>query len=227
MYTKDIRDTNVKLYKSSSFQGMKRRGMLKETRKVTSRNRAHRWRISSLRPRRARRSLFYLTLPCISRPPKTQSYVWLHVSLKNSSRVRKMSIVMIFESKKWTSAAGASGEGGVKEWERGPISRLGRGPFFGPVSLHHSIALAPPIHDAPRVRGQYEFCRRVRTSTRTPALVYVLVRVLNNAYETRAWSHRHICNRNRALCTDTWNHTMRKIIGPWVPFLLIAAMKER
>lgn len=94
---------DAKLYKSSSFRDMKRRGMLKEMRKVTSRNRAHRWRISSLRPRRALRSLFHLTLPCTparSRPPKTQSYVWLHVSLKNSSRVRKMSIVMIFESKK-------------------------------------------------------------------------------------------------------------------------------
>jgi len=179
---------------------MKRRGMLKESRKVTSRNRAHRWRISSLRPRRARRSLFHLALFCISRPPKTQSYVWLHVSLKNSSRVRKMSIVMIFESKKWTSAAGASGEEGEKEWERGTISLVSTAdPFSVPFP---SIALAPPIHDAPRVRGQYELCHRVRTSTRTLALVCVLIRVLNNAYETWVWSHQHMCNRDRALCTD-------------------------
>lgn len=102
--------------KARHLKERRRRGMLKETRKVTSRNRTHRWRISSLRPRRAPCSLFQpAPLPCTparTRPPKTQSYVWLHVSLKNSSRVRKMSIVMIFESKKWTSAAGAGGGGG-------------------------------------------------------------------------------------------------------------------
>jgi len=152
---------------------MKRRGMLKESRKVTSRNRAHRWRISSLRPRRARRSLFHLALFCISRPPKTQSYVWLHVSLKNSSRVRKMSIVMIFESKKWTSAAGASGKEGEKEWERGTIFRLNRGPFFGPVSLHCPCSTntrcstrTRTIRTLPSCAHEYTHSRtRVRTHT--------------------------------------------------------------
>lgn len=161
--------------------------MLKEMRKVTSRNRAHRWRISSLRPRRTPRSLFHLALPCTparSRPPKTQSYVWLHVSLKNSSRVRKMSIVMIFESKKWTSAAGARGEGGERVRE-GPISRLGADPFSVPFP---SITPSPSLH-------QYTMLTRMRTIRTLPscarvhgtsAFVCVLVCVLNNAYEDRA-----------------------------------------
>lgn len=161
--------------------------MLKEMRKVTSRNRAHRWRISSLRPRRALRSLFHLTLPCTparSRPPKTQSYVWLHVSLKNSSRVRKMSIVMIFESKKWTSAAGARGDGGERVRE-GPISRLDADPFSVPFpSITPSPSLSP-IHHAHAYEDNTNPAV-VRTSTRASALVCVLMRVLNNAYEDRA-----------------------------------------
>lgn len=157
--------------------------MLKEMRKVTSRNRTHRWRISSLRPRRTPRSLFHLPYtPARSRPPKTQSYVWLHVSLKNSSRVRKMSIVMIFESKKWTSAAGARGEGGETVRE-GPISRLGADPFSVPFP---SITPSPSLH-------QYTMLTRMRTirtppsCTRVHALLHsyacscMCVCVLNNA----------------------------------------------
>lgn len=171
MYIKNMRMRNST--KAHHFK--ERRGMLKETRKVTSRNRAHRWRISSLRPRRAPRSLF-LALPCTpahSRPPKTQSYVWLHVSLKNSSRVRKMSIVMIFESKKWTSAAGARGEGGEKgrEWERA------RSPVLA-WTLFRSRFL-PSLHPprstntwCSRVWGQYEPCRRVHEYA--PVLVCVV-----------------------------------------------------
>ena len=65
--------------------------MLGVTEKIPGGIVAHRWRISSLRR------------PPPPLPPahrKTRGPVWLHVSLKNSSRVRKMSIVMIFESKK-------------------------------------------------------------------------------------------------------------------------------
>lgn len=155
--------------------------MLKEMRKVTSRNRAHRWRISSLRPRRASRfPSNHLALPCISRPPKTQSYVWLHVSLKNSSRVRKMSIVMIFESKKWTSAAGARGAGGERVRE-GPDLPSRRGPFFGPVSLHITPSPSlPPIHDA---HTRMRTIRALPSYVHEYALVRVFVRVLNNAYE--------------------------------------------
>lgn len=69
-----------------------------------------------------------------SLPPahrKTRGPVWLHVSLKNSSRVRKMSIVMIFESKKWTTPGpGLEGRGEKKrKREREGERHIGWGPW--------------------------------------------------------------------------------------------------
>lgn len=145
---------------------MKRRGILKEMRKVTSRNRAHRWRISSLRPRRAPRSLFHLTLPCNPAPahlkPKaTFGYtsVWriLHESEKWASswflKVKNERVPRVQEGKEET------------EWERARSLVLVRTLFRSrfPPSLH------PPRSTntrCSRVWGQYESCHRAHEYTR-------------------------------------------------------------
>lgn len=85
-----------------------------------------------------------------------------------------------------------------RESKRGPISRLGCGPFFGPVSLHHPIApllsldqhtvpartrtiWGPIVHTDPRTVTHATYVCRAH------ARAHALVRVLNNAYGDRVW----------------------------------------
>lgn len=106
--------------------------------------------------------------------------------------------------------------------ERGPDLPSRRGPFFGPVSLHHSIPLVPPIHDAHAYEDNTSSAV-VSTSTRAPALVCVHVRVLNNAHgESGLVPPTHVRSRSRAPYGHVKPHYAKDRRAPWVPFLLIA-----
>lgn len=201
---------------------MKRRGMLKETRKVTSRNRAHRWRISSLRPRRGPA---FVPL----HPPRAPAHLKPRATFGYTSVWR-----ILHESEKWASSwflkvknervPRARREQGAKRGERGrreeppSISCLRvRGPFLGPVSFHHSIPLAPT---------NTRWCSNAYMKTiRGPigAHTYARTRLPRSC----AWYHQIMrIYDDRALCGHVKPHYARNRRARWGPVLTNNPAKE-